>query len=148
LEAQIQIRPEKLAGNQQSGAEADDAPDDGGNGERANDLVVVLDGFYVGVHLSKGLGGVVLVAQVFSSASRRMAGVAVSSYCPERTAHTKAVRKHTAIKMLKGIRIKMTIIVWKPRQEFEFSMESTYGNSFARNVKTLPLFGSPIIVFR
>lgn len=53
LEIQIQTGPEELAGDEQSGAETHHAPDHGGDGEGADDAVVVAERFH-----THGLGKV------------------------------------------------------------------------------------------
>ena len=116
-------REKKLDGAEQSRAHADDAPDDGGDGEGADDAVVVLEGLHgrgapCGGCSSK-LGRLLrssfvcfLVALLFwcSSMSGRRDGVQVSSYCPVRTAQMNPRRKTAAITMLNGMRRKMTIM--------------------------------------
>jgi hypothetical protein len=51
---------------------------------------------------------------VFSSSNNRIAGVQVSSYCPERTAQMNANKKHNAMTMLRGMSRKMTIMTDPP----------------------------------
>ena len=52
---QVQLRPEQLAGDEQPGGHADQAPDRGRDRKRAHDAVVVFEGFDAG-SLARSLG--------------------------------------------------------------------------------------------
>src|SRR5262249_1664540 len=113
---------------QQSGAHADEAPDDGGDGEGADDGIVVFKRLdfqaLCGCLRGRGLCGfqahdvlVFLVeseklfARGSSSDSTRIEGVQVSSNWPERTAQMKPPRKNSAMARLTMTRMRMTFIV-------------------------------------
>src|ERR1051326_5161088 len=55
-------------------------------------------------------------APLESSISRRIDGVQVSSYCPDRTDQTNPTRNPAAITMVKRIRRKMTVMTEPPQR--------------------------------
>src|SRR5678815_3188264 len=91
LQVEVQLRPEQLAGDEQSCAEADKTPNDSGDGEGADDAVVVFECFNVhGFSISWFVGKLFLARWADGSSTKiRIDGVWVSSYWPERTAQMK-----------------------------------------------------------
>ena len=127
LQVQVQLRPEQLAGDQQSCAVPTSPQIDGGDGKGADDVVVVFERLDAGpgraarlkrfwarvcrcFYTHGDLQSWVLEFALSSSVKIRMPGVQVSSYCPDLTAQTKAAKNDRAMVRLARMRIRMTDI--------------------------------------
>ena len=106
LQVEVRRREKELDRAQQPGGHADDAPDDGGDGEGADNAVVVFECLH-GVRARFCWLALFSVQRfcvyhsfafslllVWSSMSGRREGVLVSSYCPDRTAHMNPTQKN------------------------------------------------------